>query len=122
MRPVNKVRRAMSQTTSSTSSQIKRPATDEAYLAVDEGVASSEVLTTEDIVHSITEKDFVEEEEDDEEIPPSPPPPTVTEVRDAIKTLRPFIESQSGVDHQLDLISNLNDYVEKSMFQNLAKL
>ena len=59
----------------------------------------------------------MEEEENDKEIPP--PPPTVTEARDTIKTLRHFIEGQSGADHQTDVISNLHDcetkiYVSKS--------
>ena len=89
-------------------------------MAVDEGMASSEVLTTEDIVHSVTEKGLEEEERDYEEIPP-PPPPIVTEARDVIKILRQFIESQSGADHQLDLISKLH-FVEKNLFEIQAKL
>ncbi|KAK3789310.1 hypothetical protein RRG08_001700 [Elysia crispata] len=60
-------------------------------------------------------KDLVVEDGDDEEVPLSLPPPTVTEARDVIKTLRHFIESQSSTDHQLDRISNLNDYVEKNL-------
>ncbi|KAK3785473.1 hypothetical protein RRG08_048609 [Elysia crispata] len=56
------------------------------------GVTSSEVLTTEDIVHSVTDKDSLDEDKDDEEIPP--PPPTITEARDAIKTLISLRASQ----------------------------
>ena len=41
------------------------------------------MLKTEDIVHSVTDKDLLDKDEDDEEVPP---PPTVTEARDAIKT------------------------------------
>ena len=86
--------------------------TAEAYLAVDEGLATSEVLTTEENVNSIAEKD--DEEEDDEEMPPPPPPPpTVAEARDAMKTLRQFIESQPAANLQLDMASNLQDYLEK---------
>ena len=84
--------------------------TAEAYLAVDEGLATSEVLTTEENVNSIAEKD--DEEEDDEEMPP-PPPPTVAEARDAMKTLRQFIESQPDANLQLDMAWNLMDYLEK---------
>ena len=92
------------------SDMIPLSTTAEAYLAVDEGLATSEVLTTEEIVNSIAEKD--DEEEDDEEMPP-PPPPTVAEARDAMKTLRQFIESQPAANLQLDMASNLQDYLEK---------
>ncbi|KAK3786499.1 hypothetical protein RRG08_058552 [Elysia crispata] len=93
------------------SDMIPLSTTAEAYLAVDEGLATSEVLTTEEIVNSIAEKD--DEEEDDEEMPPPPPPPTVAEARDAMKTLRQFIESQPDANLQLDMASNLQDYLEK---------
>ena len=93
------------------SDMIPLSTTAEAYLAVDEGLATSEVLTTEEIVNSIAEKD--DEEEDDEEMPPPPPPPTVAEARDAMKTLRQFIESQPDANLQLDMASNLQDYIEK---------
>ena len=94
------------------SDMIPLSITAEAYLAVDEGLATSEVLTTEENVNSIAEKD--DEEEDDEEMPPPPPPPpTVAEARDAMKTLRQFIESQPCANLQLDMAWNLQDYIEK---------
>ncbi|GFR58451.1 tigger transposable element-derived protein [Elysia marginata] len=76
--------------------------------------AASEVLTTEDIVNSVVEKDVDKEEEgeeDEEEMPPQSP--TVADARDAIETLRLFIQSQSNAEDELNQIANLQDYVEK---------
>ncbi|GFR98831.1 tigger transposable element-derived protein 4-like [Elysia marginata] len=96
---------------------IPTSATAQAYLASDDDLAASEVLTSdsEDIVNSVVERDVDEEEgeEDEEEMPP--PPPTVADAREAIKTLtlRLFIQSQSNVEDGLNQIANLQDYVEK---------
>ena len=46
-------------------------------------------------------------------MPPPPLPPIVGEARDAMKTLRQFIESQPDANLQLDMASNLQDYLEK---------
>ncbi|GFR65304.1 tigger transposable element-derived protein [Elysia marginata] len=93
---------------------IPLSATSQAYLAIDNDLAASEVLTTEDIVNSVVERDVDNEEEgeeDEEEMPP--PPPTVADAREAIKTLRLFIQSQSNAEDELNQIANLQDYVEK---------
>ncbi|GFR68231.1 tigger transposable element-derived protein 4-like [Elysia marginata] len=87
--------------------------TAQAYLAIYDDLAASEVLTSEDIVNSVVEKDVDDEEEgeeDEEETPP--PPPTVADARDAIKTLRLFIQSKSNAEDELTQKANLQDYVE----------
>ncbi|GFR99975.1 tectonin beta-propeller repeat-containing protein 2 [Elysia marginata] len=88
---------------------IPLSATAHAYLAIDDDLAASEVLTTEVIVNSVVEKDVDNEEEgeeDEEEMPP--PPPTVADARDAIKTLRLFIQSQSNAEDELKEIKSIS--------------
>ncbi|GFR65333.1 tigger transposable element-derived protein [Elysia marginata] len=91
---------------------IPLSATAQAYLTIDEDLAASEVLTTEDIVNSVVEKD-VDNEEEGEEDEEEMPPPTLTDARDAIKTLRLFIQSHSNAEDEFTQIANLQVYIEK---------
>ncbi|GFR99809.1 tigger transposable element-derived protein [Elysia marginata] len=65
---------------------IPLSATAQADLAIDKDLAASQVLTTEDIVNSVVEKDVGNEEKGEEEMPT--PPPTVADARDTSEACR----------------------------------
>ncbi|XP_012938262.1 tigger transposable element-derived protein 4 [Aplysia californica] len=81
------------------------------YLSVDEAVHTCEELTSQEVA---SDNNRQEEESEDEESPVPLPPPSTSDARNAVATLRRYLQTQDWetVDEYLDSVGNIASSVD----------
>ena len=92
----------------------------EDYATADDSLLTTEPLTDEDIIQTVTDKynpDKEDEDDEDDEPETSSPTPSISAALDSCTTLRDFVQSQPDTQDLFKHINAIQQYITRKQFQ-----